>query len=272
MRIVVAVLLLVAIATPTVDAHIAHPSQSTVLELSGFKLALTPVPSPVTAGTATRFVLVDVKQDPDRTLSEASIRITTTSDEPVAQHTFQQNGTVWETPNITFQEPGLLSARVIVEPENESQGRFSFRVYRQLPFEFAPIDATSDPVAKRPYTLTFRTVDPSTQEPQELVSDLGAMLFPAGTDPSQGDHFDPVMFTKNGTGTWQANVTFDFAGTWQIQLTSDSGGFHRMEAPPWQVDVLPPALPGEGGRAGSVSALLAMLACAAALGTRARTQ
>lgn len=223
---------------PTVAAHITHPPPSAVLEMDGFKLAVTPTPSPVTVDTPTVFVLVDVDEDPEHPLPGATIRFTTESDATIGEYDFEQNGTIWETQPIRFNQTGTIAARVILQPENESQGRFSFSVYRALPFEFAPLDATSDPTARVPYALTFRTLDPMTSQPHDALTDLRAMIFPAGTSPTHGDRFENLTFAKNGTGEWTTMAKFEFAGPWLIHLNSDSGGFQMLEAAPWQVDVL----------------------------------
>ncbi len=231
--------------------------------MGGYKLAVTPTPAPVTANTPTVFVLVDVHEDPDHPFPGARIRFTTESEATVAEHDFQQNGTIWETSPVLFNATGTLSARVLLQPENESRGRFSFSVYRALPFNFAPLDATNDPIALVPYALAFRTLDPTTSRPQDVLADLRAMIFPAGTNPANGDRFETITFAKNETGEWTAVATFEFAGPWRIHFTSDSGGFQMLEVAPWQVDVLAAADTKDTPAAGLFMVMGAVLLAAA---------
>lgn len=67
-RFILAMAAFLVFVAPTVDAHIAHPTSSTVLDIGEFKLAITPAPSPVLAGTPTKIVLIDVQEDSERPL------------------------------------------------------------------------------------------------------------------------------------------------------------------------------------------------------------
>jgi hypothetical protein len=252
---------LLSIVTPLASAHIAHPSSSAVLEAGGYKLAVAPTPGPVTRGTPTVFVLVDVEEDPTRPLSGARIRFTDLSDATIAEGDFQRNDTVWETEPILFEELGTVEARIILQPDNESEGRFSFHVYTPLEFDFAPIDATSDPTAGRPYALTFQTWDRTTSQPTNTLSDLTAVVSPAGTEATNGDHVQRVDMTMNGTGTWTGTATFAFAGPWLIRLGSESGGFGPDDSAPWQVDVLADTPGTSSANVGIVATLAMVLAC-----------
>lgn len=231
--------LLLTLLVPTASAHIAHPPSSEVVELGEYELAVTPVPAPVYENTSTTLILVDIAQNASTELPPMRVRF---SDERgfLFERSVSRNGSFYETGAFSFNATGEIRSRIIMtSPESDHEADFAFNVYRRLPFSFAPIDATDDPVERKTYTLTFKTIDPGTTMPIDALADLHGIVVSASRVPpeSPGDSF--VEFAQNGTGTWSATYTFAKGGTWWIMLSSASGGFAPGETPPWQIDVLP---------------------------------
>lgn len=236
---VVAVLAWFAFLAPTGAAHIGYPTQSNVLTLGEFRVAVSPVPAPVLQNTPTVFVLVDVAAHPTAELPPTRLRLWTT-DGTNGEHPFTRNGTVYESPAIQFAEIGVVQAQLFMQdPNGNRSADFLVNVYRTLPFVFAPIDATSDPTQGKEFNLRFSTLDANTSVPIDVIQDLSAIVSWAEAGSSPTRIAKRIEFLPDGTGTWKATVTFDEKGPWQIRLSSRSGGFEAEETPPWQTDVLP---------------------------------
>lgn len=235
-RRVLAVLLVLALAhaLPSADAHISGFSQARSLTVGPYLAYLSPSPETVYANATLTFSAQYADGKTGAALSKhvpSSIQV----GGPGAFHKTLElvdDGAGYQVASLTLPSPGNYTARLIVEADGKQYTNDTdFRAYPDLPVRIAPADTAQDIVAGSRVPLVIETRDPITLQPHDIVKDLTVRVEHWSEDHKTMYAYEDMTANRTATGTWRFEYRFGEAGMYHMRFASTSGAFGYDDVP-----------------------------------------